>query len=437
MKRSTCLSALVVGLSVTTASVAFADEPAKAPVKVAQAQQQPSDPQPSDQPTTPPTPAAPSDTPAPAPAGDTPTPQPALTIGGSTSTSDKPSESPAEQGPKKAPRPWANSSIYSLVSMATTTVFRGQQQYDNPTVDSSIYFLPRYQLNDAIQLRGRLIFNYEFTNSDTTVTRNEPRFSDTTLQAFYTKLPKFAGITPKVFVQAGLPTSPESRARTQLFSPGAGFLLMKNFDHFLSSEGELSIIGNFAYSHPIYQSTNSVVRGDRPYPLTCAGGTTCSDMLSAALNPSDIMVYSAVISGTWGKWSPAIFVLGASQWVYHPKETASVPIAGGQTVQPSAPEDFSRSSVRQTAYFSAWLDYELNPWFTPEVGYWMSRSVLTEAGTYGNPFFDRYQDMRVYVGANINVDALIEKMAGGGANEQTGIFRAKNDNKTKQPALHW
>jgi hypothetical protein len=58
--------------------------------------------------------------------------------------------------------------------MTTGTVFRGQQQDWNPTIESSFWLLPRYALNDAFQLRGRLIVNYEFTDSDSTtgVSRN-------------------------------------------------------------------------------------------------------------------------------------------------------------------------------------------------------------------------------------------------------------------------
>ena len=79
-------------------------------------------------------------------------------------------------------------------------------------------------------------------------------------------------------------------------------------------------------------------------------------------------------------------------------------------------------------YFSAWLDYNWNAWFTTEVGYWMQRAALTADGKYGNPFFDRYQDMRVYLGASFQVDNLIKQLEGGSG--EGGIVRAKN---TKTP----
>ena len=82
------------------------------------------------------------------------------------------------------------------------------------------------------------------------------------------------------------------------------------------------------------------------------------------------------------------------------------------------------SNIRNGTYFSFWLDYEANSWLTPEIGYFMSRSLLRADGTYGNPFFDANQDMRVYLGANINIDNLAKAIEGGDA--EGGVVRAKN-----------
>lgn len=412
MKRSFCVSAVVAGI-LTTASIASA-APADADSsngvkKVAQASPTTTDPTPQQQ-------------------TEQTAPTPAVSVGGSLAapTTDTPAQSAEEEQGKKKPRPWANSSIFATTSMTTATVFAGQTQYNDPTVDSSIYITPRYSINDAWQVRGRLIFSYEFTNSDTTVSNNEPRFSDTTLQLFYRKLPEIATIKPQVYIQASAPTSPESRARTMIFSPGAGFNLSKSFEH-LPGGGEMQIVGLMGYSHPIYSSRQAEVRGSRPYSLQCAGGDNCQDLLTGTLNTSDTLSYAANINFTWGKFSPAIYYLGATQWVYHPNSDANVAIAPGQEVQVgSSAANGSRSSVRQIHYFSAWLDYELNSWLTPEVGYFMSASALSESGTYVNPFFDRYQDTRVYLGANVNIDALVEQITTN-KKAEPGIIRTKNN----------
>jgi len=443
MKRSSCLSAMLVGLSVVSSSVAFAapassseTEASAKPVLVAQAQAKPgskptlqavqgTDPAPSGGTT--PTPADPSAAPSEAaPASPAPeaTVQPAVTLGTAPSApaTDTPQGAAEEPKKKPKPRPWAGTNIYVTTSMTTATIFKGQQQDYNPTVDSSIWLLPRYALSESFQLRGRLIFSYEYTNSDTTVTRNEPRFSDTTLSLFYRKIPKIpgVGIKPMVAINAGLPTSPESRARTLVVSPGATVQLSKEFEHFLG--GELMILSSLIYSHPLYRYQTPERRVENNYAFQCFGGNACQDQLSGLFNPSDTLAYTLLLAAEWGKWSPALYYLGSSQWAYTSSATSAT-LPNGTVVDPSAPAGFQPTNVRQTSYFSAWLDYNANAWFTAEVGYWLSRSALDEAGQRGNPFFDRYQDMRVYIGANFSIDNIMKALEGG--ETEAGIVRAK------------
>jgi hypothetical protein len=336
-----------------------------------------------------------------------------------TRVSDTPNASAAEPVQHEKPRRWAGSQIFAASSMSTSTVFRGQQQYANPTVDAALYFTPRFAINDAFQLRGRLIFNYEFTNSDTTVTKNEPRFSDTALQLFYRKIPELpGGIKPAVSLNVSLPTSVESRARTMIASPGATVQFSKSFEH-IPGDGELDLLASSSYAHPFYTHTTAGRRDGAPYAFHCVGGANCSDQLSGAFNPSNLITYSLIISATWGKWSPALFYNGVSQWVYKGSQNLEY---AGRPVQ--APDGFDPTHVRQTSYFSTWLDYQANSWLTAEVGYSLSRSALAEDGTRGNPFFDRYQDQRVYVGANFNIDSLMKKLEGGSS--EGGIIRAQN-----------
>ena len=433
MKRSLCLSALLVGLSVTTASVAFAapsdssrePTPAK-PVLVAQSKAktvQPSDPTPAgggaDPTAAPPIAAAPSEDPVAAPVEP---PVAAVTLGSASGAPavDAPNASGADPVKPAKARPWAGTQIFAASSMTTATVFRKQNQNSNPTVDGALYITPRYAINDAFQLRGRIVFNYEFTNSDDTVTRNEPRFSDTTLQLYYRKIPEIpGGIKPAVALNAIAPTSPESRARTLVFSPGVSAQLSKSFEH-IPGHGSLDLLAATAYSHPLYRSTTPEIRGQAPYAFACAGGTTCQDQLGGTMNPSNSLSYTFLVAATWGKWSPALFYLGSSQWAYHPKDVAN-PVTG----QPlTSPQGFAPTNVRQLSYFSAWLDYDVNSWLTAEVGYSLTRAALSGDGQRGNPIWDPNQDQRVFVGANINIDNIMKHLEGGPTD--AGIVRAQN-----------
>jgi len=471
MKRSSCLSALLVGLSVMTASVAFAAPPSgstgAAPTRVAQAKgkakpkakpktaaaaaaateekasEDKAKPSTDDkpglstvQPTDPPPEGG---TPAPAPAVAEPAAAepaavapaategdatPAITIGTGTTVpgADTPPGAAGDPAKKPKPRPWAGTQIFAQTSMNTNTIFRGQTQYANPTVDSFVALSPRYAINDAFQLRGRLTFAYEWTNSDSTTTKNEPRFGDTLLQLFYRKIPTLpGGINMAAALNAGLPTSSESRARTLVVAPGATLQFVKSVEHVIG--GELLFLASTAYSHPLYRSTTPEIRGTAPYAFQCAGGNACSDQLSGVFNPSDTLSYTALVAGEWGKWSPALFYLGGSQWAYTGKEVAN-PVDG----TPLQSAQGRPTNVRQSSYFAAWLDYNANSWFTAEVGYSLFRAALDEDGSRGNPFFGRYQDMRVYLGANFNIDNLLKQLEGGAT--EAGIVRAKN---MKQP----
>jgi len=322
-------------------------------------------------------------------------------------------DEPKVEAAKPKARPFAGTQVFLQTSMYTGTVFKQQQQNYNPTVDQSVFIQPRFAINKDFQLRGRLVFTYEYTNSDTTKTNHEPRFSDTTLQLVYRGIPDFKGIKPIVGVQVGLPTSPESRARTMLMTPGLTAQLAKTFEHVLG--GEVSLLSGAVYTHPLYNYTTSGTRGETPYPFQCYGASaSCDGQLTGTANASDTLSFTGLVAGEWGKWSPALFFLSAHQFAYTFSD------------QPGVTRLEDRTSVRQSTYFSAWVDYNFNAWLTGEIGYFMQRSVLSESGKYGNPFFDRYQDTRVYLGANINIDSFIQTVVEKGSAD-AGVIRAKNN----------
>ncbi len=415
MKRSYCLSALLVGLSLTTATAALAAPPAASPdqkkvQQVAQAQ----DPSSSGTSNATAAPTSPSESPT----------QPAVTVGTSPGTpgTDTPAEAAPEPAKKPAPRPFAGSALFLQNSMTTNTVLQGQTQYSNPTVESSLFILPRYAINDAFQLRARMIMSYEYTDSDSTTYNREPSLSDTTVQLFYRKIPKLPlGIQPNIALNVGLPTSKLSRARTLMFSPGATLQLSRPFEKILGADDGL-ILANLTYAHPMYTSRNPEVVDPRPpNSLSCVGGGNCTDLVSGTMNPANTLSYSLLLTVEYGHWSPALFYLGGSQWTYAPKDVKN-PV-DGTTV--SGPEGFSPTSVRQTHYFSAWLDYNVNSWLTAEVGFMNQTSALTGSGKYANPFFNQYADTRVYLGASFQLDNLVKAIQGGGDGE-AGVVRAKN-----------
>ncbi len=426
MKRSSCLSALSVGLSLAAAHPAWAapEGGVPKPVRVAQAAPlanvaQTADPQDS----------SPNATAAPQTADPAAQPaQPAVTVGAKPATTDTPQAAAEEPKAAPKPRPWAGTQVYVTQSVTTATVFRGQQQDYNPTTETALWLMPRYTLSKDFQLRARQIVNYEQTNSDSTLYRNEPVLSDTSFQLFYRSIPEVAGFKPMVAANLALPLSKASRYRTMLFAPGATLQLARSWDRFAG--GELQVIATGIYTHPIYRSENPEVADPLPYRVNCTGGN-CDGVLLGQNNPSDTFGYALLVSATWGKWSPAIYYLGASQLVYQPNEEVRNPVDNAPIN--GRPRGVEAHNVRQIGYFSVWLDYEANSWLTAEVGYWLSRgSVLNGNGRFGNPFFDSDQDMRVYLGANVNIDNVMKELSGEGG--EAGVVRAKN---TKSPMFRF
>jgi hypothetical protein len=411
VKRAICLSALLMGASVSSiATAAPNDAPAK--TLVAQA-------------------SAPNDT---SPSASVASPQPAAAIGSSpgaaqaTPVKDQPQQSPAEPAPKPAPRPFAGSSLLISHSMSTATVFRSQQPDYNPSVEGALWLLPRYAISKDFQLRMRAIVNFEYTNSDSTTRQNEPLLSDTTFDLFYRGIPAIATIKPAIALNVGLPTSKVSRARTMIFSPGATLQLVKGIEQFLG--GSATIMSTVAYSHPVYASRSAEVVDPRPPgSFQCAGGSACSDLLAGTLNTSDTLSYSLMFSPQWGHFSPGILYRGANQWTYEPREVRTSDLG-----QPGLRDEVITSgqeaprNVRQTHFFSAWVDYNFTSWVTGEIGYQMARNVLDADGSVGNPIFSRYQDTRAYLSFSFQLDNIVQ-MVSGGSNAQGGIVRAQN----KQP----
>lgn len=366
----------------------------------------------------------PSNAPSPS-GGDATNPtQPAVTVGTPTAanpTADTPQSAATDAAAKPKRRPFAGSSLFISNSMTTNTIFKGQTQYNDPTVESAVYITPRFSFNDAWQLRARLIVNYEWTNSDDNTYNHEPTLSDTTLQMYYRKIPSFLGISPAVAANVALPTSKNSRARTLVVSPGVTGQLVKPIEHFLG--GELDIISSLTYTHPLYKSRNPEVEGTRAVPFQCLGGNGCSDLLTGTMNVSDSLSYSLILSAEWGKWNPALAYIGGSSWAYHP--TAAVNPIDGKAM----PVNDDATNYRQSHYLSAWVDYNFTSWITGEVGYWNAVAGIGPDGQRSNLIFDRYQDTRVYLGASIQLDNLVKSLQGT-QEGNAGIVRAKN---TKTP----
>jgi hypothetical protein len=324
-----------------------------------------------------------------------------------------PAAAPAPARP--APLPWRQTQLLATVGVTLPTLFRDLTQYPNDTVDMSLAIRPRWTFNRMLQMRAGMAFSYEFTNADNTTTLHEPRFGDINLDLWVTGIPPLAGAV-KFWVAPRLvfPVSVESRARTMIVTPGVVLQAAYGIEHVLG--GELDIIGNATYSHPLYQYTTPGVRTAPANRATCFGagnGGGCNDQLSGVFNPADTVSWALIVAQSWEHISPGVFFSMQHIFPYQG--------ADNTLLMHNSP-----TSVRTNTIFAAWVDWIATPWFTAEVGYQVFRNLINADGTWGNPFYAPYQDSRFYLQTVFSLDKLYE-LASGRSQGGGGVIRTRNE----------
>jgi hypothetical protein len=316
---------------------------------------------------------------------------------------------------RPAPLPWRQTQLLATVGVSLPTLIRDLTQYPNDTVDLSIAIRPRWTFNRMLQLRAGIAFNYEFTNADNTTTLHEPRFSDMNLDLWFTGIPALGGAV-KFWVAPRLvfPVSVESRARTVIFTPGLVLQAAYGIDHVLG--GDLAIIANGTFTHPLYQYTTPGIRTGQENRSTCFGsgnGGNCNDQLSGLFNAANTVSWALIVAQSWDHISPGVFFSMQHIFPYQGTDNA--------VLMHNNP-----TSVRTNTIFAGWVDWIATPWFTAEVGYQVFRNLLNSDGTYGNPLYAPYQDTRFYLQTVFSLDKIYE-IASGRSGGSGGVIRTRND----------
>ncbi len=315
---------------------------------------------------------------------------------------------------------WAGTSYFQQFGVSPEIVAPGLVQTYAPIADTFVAFQPRFSLTKNWQLRARLTATYEFTdNANSSTTRSRTlALGDFLPELDYKGIPTFAGIKTIAAIGFGLPTSAASQARTLITTPFAKLTFDRSFEKVLG--GELEVIVSGTYSHPIYHYTTAQLSDQPQYQAACFGGgsdTSCGNQASGAANVENSLTAALIVTQKWGKFTPTLIYFLINQWAY-----------GLPTLPGVQPEPNGSTNFRQSSYFNAALDYDVNGWLTAEVGYQIYRTILNGSSNIGNPFFDAYQDMRVYLGVNIALDALYEAIQG--KKDDEGILRTKNERRS-------
>lgn len=314
------------------------------------------------------------------------------------------SSSVSAEVPTRPLAAFAGSQVFVQTDLSLNTLAPGLQLSDNPSAGTALFFLPRFTISDDWQLRGRLSLSVEWTNSDVTTTVREPVLSDTTLQLYYRGLPTLFGVKALIGPQVVLPSSDLSQARTMRLSPGVVAQLSRAV---ALPAGSLLLLSNLSYQRPIYGYTTPGLDRAPSYGPQCRGDlSSCVEQASGLANARDLFGWSLVFLGQFGDFAPAVTFSASHQL---PFRFTPVP----STVSVEDP-----TTVRVVTAFSAFVDWTFNAWGTLELGYNLTRSALGDDGKYGNPFFDRYQDGRLYLGLNVALDPFLVGDSEGGVVRQ-------------------
>lgn len=319
---------------------------------------------------------------------------------------------PAPAAPS-APLFWRQSVLNVTVSANLNSFAPALQLTRNQTVDMSISLRPRFTISRMFQVRAGLDLRYEFTNSDTTATINEPAFGDPFVDLWVTGIPAVGPVKFWVAPRLQFPVSPQSRAATTVLTTGLVVQAAAGIEHFLG--GDLTLVAQGIYTHSFNQYTTPETRTE--FTPNCFGGpgdTGCANQLSGISNVADVLSWAFIVAPSWGIISPGLFFRMTHAFPY------SVSSLDGLSNTGAAP-----SRVRQSTFFAGWVDINATPWFSFEVGYSMGRNLLRADGTIGNPIWDESQDMRLYVSTVFTLDRLYQAIRGNDRSN-SGVIRTQN-----------
>jgi hypothetical protein len=269
-------------------------------------------------------------------------------------------------------------------------------------LDLWVTALPRYRVGDHFQLRAAWGFEVELANSDSTTTRHEPVVGDPSIELWFLGTPALGELRFSFGAGVELPVSNHSRALTTILTVTATARASWAAN---VAAGRFTAVLTGGYGHTFSGYTTPGIRGDFPYERAVGGDLTTvgvPNQLSGRTNVHDALGGHLTVAQAWGRWSPGLSFGLSRAWAYA--------TTGGALSGFADP-----SHARDTSSFAAWLDASASSWLTFELGYTMSRRLLRDDGTWGNPFYDPSQDWRVYLVANVELDRLGDALSDRGA----------------------
>jgi hypothetical protein len=282
-------------------------------------------------------------------------------------------------------------------SLSAGTIAPGSELTYKPSYQWWFSLRPRYYFTKHLSLRVRMDLTTEWlTGAETTYT-HEAQFGDLWLDLAYNP-PTFWGIVPTVALRTVYGTSKESIAAGDYVNVGPVVSLVREFETKKAGTFELSL-SMYGLIHG-GQQQSQLVGGKTYFCQDIGGRNTVCDIVSGAMNTAfNLTTFLAA------KWAPIkqfsisldYAVLDGWDW-----DTPEIPGV------PKSPND---TRFHQSGWFIANLDYEPRDWLTLSLGYYCLRPILDPDSTYGDPFYYKSANTRIYLTTTFNLDRVYDAAA--------------------------
>lgn len=319
-----------------------------------------------------------------------------------------PTRANAQTRADEPPTPWTDSQ--TTLGFAANGAFfdhsYGLSGDVRAQADLYLTLRPRYRVHRMLQLRAYWDFDVELTDADDTTTRHELRVYDPALALWFDGIPALGGLRTSVAVALTAPVSERSRADTMIL---ATTLLAQAHWSAPLARGTFRAIARAGWTHWFHQYTTPGLRGEIPYARSCVTVSgDCSGQLRGITSVHDELDWNLTVTQAWDVLSPGVSFGMFHQWPYDVAATI------GPTIGV-----ISGSATRVYSDFAFWLDVMPTSGLTVEAGYSLTRSIVDGEGHYGNPFYDRFQNWRVYLSVTFALDRLLD----GRSHSERGIVR--------------
>jgi hypothetical protein len=291
-------------------------------------------------------------------------------------------------------------------SVTPDTVDAGAQQSQIPSYQWWLSFRPRYYVTPKFSFRLRADLTVEWLNAADTTRKREAQWGDIWTDAMY-ELPKFGGIATSVGLRAIWGTSLEAMGNTSIVKLGPNVFMDRPF---ATRIGEFGLSLGMYATYNFVTDTSAVSQSRYGCAATDFAPTSCGINSSGAMNPQVTLVTLVM-----ARYTPTPkLTIGANyiiidNWLYNTPDAALVDATGG--TQPIA-RSSSDQHFRQSSWFLASIDYDINKWFTASLGYYCYRPILDPDGTYGNPFYAPGGASRIFLTGTFALDRLYSAIAG-------------------------